>query len=748
MAASSGLLQQSEMLHRRVRTFAQDTLRDRGVLQASLAQARFEALACDIASYQSGRPVDSWAQVISNAVPSDCFKFGHVFRFASADAVCAFRTSGTTAHDTGVHFMRDVSTYEQLSLSWGDAALGLTQEPAPVIVALAPWTGSKTSSSLGYMMQRMMQRFDGASVCERRDAGAFHLDDPLRWLVSERGVDVEGLRKVVTVAYRASTRVVLLATSFALVELLDALSKHVVTLPPGSTVMPTGGFKGRTRTIEPAEMHRELRRVFGDVDLVGEYGMTELTSQLYEAGARFGSLRGESGVYLEPPWLKVVPCDPRTLEPVSDGDVGLACFVDLGNVDSAVAIVTQDLVRRAGNAVQLLGRQPTAPLRGCSLAVEALLHTKGGVENTAVTRSNSRRSVQESSQAFDAGKSRVLELVDAVVRCKRDLVLDEPLMRRIAASGFMSLQGAKLALELALETAPSADEVDELVARSQQRVTSLDESTVWVVLSSTVFTAAHRAVALALSLSSRVKLKPSRRQPHFAQALWRASNGLFELVEDVTPNRGDVVMVFGSDESIEAIRKNVGPGVTVRGYGHGMGVAVITSGADLEQSTKGLALDMVLFEQQGCLSPRVMFLDTACDAAEFDQRLIAELQAWQTRVPPEQADAHIARAAWERRVAQTLGEVSVCGAGFIAHYTEQWCATHRLPLSSAPRSISVVHTKRPLSQLAPIAQQVTCVGFAGDEATARQLAHHLPGIRHVPLGMMQRPRFDGPVDLR
>jgi hypothetical protein len=107
--------------------------------------------------------------------------------------------------------------------------------------------------------------------------------------------------------------------------------------------------------------------------------MTELTSQLYEATIRESALAARHpaappGVYFEPPWLRVTPVDPTTLLPVPEGEAGLARFIDLGNVDSAVSVVTQDLVRRVSGGIQLLGRQPGAPPRGCSLAIEALLH--------------------------------------------------------------------------------------------------------------------------------------------------------------------------------------------------------------------------------------------------------------------------------------------------------------------------------------------------------------------------------------
>ena len=94
--------------------------------------------------------------------------------------------------------------------------------------------------------------------------------------------------------------------------------------------------------------------------------MTELTSQLYEAP-------GNPGIYLEPAWLRVIPVDPATLAPVSAGEIGIARIVDLGNVDSAVVVVAEDLVRRSGPGIELAGRRSGAPPRGCSLALEALL---------------------------------------------------------------------------------------------------------------------------------------------------------------------------------------------------------------------------------------------------------------------------------------------------------------------------------------------------------------------------------------
>ena len=128
-----------------------------------------------------------------------------------------------------------------------------------------------------------------------------------------------------------------------------------------------------------SEQPRGVAEAFGIAPshVVSEYGMTELTSQLYEATLPGSALEaerhGRPGVYCEPPWLRVIPVDPVSLEPVATGEVGLGRIVDLGNVDSAVAIQTQDRVRRVAGGIELLGRVPGATPRGCSLAIEEFL---------------------------------------------------------------------------------------------------------------------------------------------------------------------------------------------------------------------------------------------------------------------------------------------------------------------------------------------------------------------------------------
>lgn len=368
----------SDRLHERVQSFASGASQE-SFDELALALARFQAEASE--GYRRllrsrGVKLERVGDIAP--VPSDAFRLTRVATFGPELDEVKFHTSGTTTSERGTHSMRRSDTYRKLSLAFGRHAL-LGPAGRAVVVALAPRPQDPPTSSLGYMMARFMEAFDGAAL--GRPSASFSPSGPARFLLSENGIDLAGLRHACQVADERGLPLLVLGTAFALVRLVDDLGDARLPLPPGSVVMQTGGFKGKSRELTMEQLRSSVSRAL-DLEaarVVGEYGMTELTSQLYEATIVESGLGREHpnakpGVYFEPPWLRVTPVDPVSLEPVADGEVGLARFLDLGNVDSAVSVVTQDLVRRAHGGIELLGRQPGAPARGCSLAIEALLH--------------------------------------------------------------------------------------------------------------------------------------------------------------------------------------------------------------------------------------------------------------------------------------------------------------------------------------------------------------------------------------
>jgi hypothetical protein len=193
-----------------------------------------------------------------------------------------------------------------------------------------------------------------------------------RWL----DLRVEGIEHVPT-----SGPVLLAGTAFAWVHWLDAIERRGLTvrLPTGSRIMETGGFKGRSREVPRPELYALLTGRLGiPADhIVNEYGMTELLSQFYEPVLREGCPGVGARRHVGPSWVRTRILHPETLRELPDGEPGLLAHLDLANLYSVSALLTEDLGVRDRDGFRVLGRAPGAEPRGCSLVMEELLSLPG-----------------------------------------------------------------------------------------------------------------------------------------------------------------------------------------------------------------------------------------------------------------------------------------------------------------------------------------------------------------------------------
>jgi hypothetical protein len=342
----------------------------------------------------------------------------------------------------------------------------------------------------------------------------------------------------------------------------------------------------------------------------------------------------------------------------------------------------------------------------------------------------------------DTPRERVLQLVTAARR-----LLDEqdPIGRRARevlprATG-LSREGVELALSRSLEVMPTDEEVEALVASVPST------SRAHVLLSSNVFVGAHRAIALALASAAQVEVRASRREPEMAALLHEASGGLFRRVEELAPLPGDHVWAYGRDETLEALRGDLPSGVVLHSHGSGLGVAVLGEAAeDIAAEARELALDVVVFDQRGCLSPRVVLVEGSAERARgFATELARELARLEGSVPlgvmsaDERADLI--------RYRDTLlyvAEVFPAGRGYVGLDVE----LQRVYLPPVGRNVHVlrVDTFEPL--LEPLRTAISAVGVAGDALLSARAAACLPEARVSAFGRMQAPAFDGAVDRR
>ena len=322
------------------------------------------------------------------AVPTDVFR--HV-RLASdeAPARVTFRTSGTTSGQRGEHHHISTRCYDAGALLHARRLL-----PTPPggwrFVNLTFPPDTHPDSSLSHMVALFVRELGDGDPSSAR----FHL--------GPSGIDASSVREALQRAAHDGAPCLVFGTAFALADVLDLCPP--VTLPPGSVVIETGGFKGRREALEPSAFRDAISRQLGVPTgrIMSEYGMTELSSQLYtRLQEQLGSLADvgqptnagpltdvaalaggaaqpislpdpQPRLLVPPPWLLVRACDPEDLRPLPSGETGILRFVDLCNVDSVVAVQTSDVGRVTPGGVELLGRAPGSTPRGCSLAIEEL----------------------------------------------------------------------------------------------------------------------------------------------------------------------------------------------------------------------------------------------------------------------------------------------------------------------------------------------------------------------------------------
>ena len=346
-------------------------------------------------------------------------------------------------------------------------------------------------------------------------------------------------------------------------------------------------------------------------------------------------------------------------------------------------------------------------------------------------------------KAADAARERVERLLAAA----RELVdphhpLGRRARRELPALTGLSAAGVERALERCLEHSPPAAELDRLLTSVQPSPVS------HVLLSANVFTAALRAVALGLAASSRVLVRPSRREPLMAQLLAEGAPGLFEVVDSLQPLGGEQLWVYGSDSTVEEIRAAQQPGVLLRAHGHGYGavVAELTARTETTALASAVARDIALFDQRGCLSPRLLL----CLGDERQVRALAASLA-EASVQVER-QLPLGRLTPAERAAQArygesiryLGELFEAGAARVGLATQPDLILH----PPAGRCLHVLRVEQLERTLGSVAAELVTVAVQGSEALWRRVGELVPQARLAHPGAMQAPPFDGPVDLR
>lgn len=307
--------------------------------------------------------LQDWKQI--PPIPIQAFKGLTLSCEPIEEAEAVFMTSGTTNADKKGRQYHPTLRVWDASMAGPFKTFVLPDRERMTIFVLSPAMDMNRNSSLSRYLTKAIE--------------CFGTSDSRFFYSQEAGLDMEGLGGALKECVRRNDPVLLLGATFSYVHWLDYCKEQDfrVALPEGSRIFDTGGLKGQSREITADELYQAFYEHFSiERDgCINMYGMTELSSQIYDRTIRSRYLTGEA-VYEKagPAWVRTLVLNPDTLEPVPDGETGVLAHYDLANWNSALAILTEDMGYKTKDGLVLLGRIKGSEARGCSIAVDQLMN--------------------------------------------------------------------------------------------------------------------------------------------------------------------------------------------------------------------------------------------------------------------------------------------------------------------------------------------------------------------------------------
>jgi hypothetical protein len=235
-------------------------------------------------------------------------------------------------------------------------------------------------------------------------------------------------------------------------------------------------------------------------------------------------------------------------------------------------------------------------------------------------------------------------------------------------------------------------------------------------------------------------------------AEWPGGKG--EL-EKVLFEEGDYVTATGTDEALASIRQRMPQKTRFLGYGHRVSFGYVAAKAlesgNLRVVIKRAATDVVAWNQLGCLSPHVIYVQTGMVRPEkFAEALAEALTDFEASEPRGELKAEAAaaitsrRAIYEMRAAQGP-ETQIWASKNSTAWTVIYEAEPRFQTSCLNRFIyikAVEDLRQTLQAAENVRGQVATVGLAAPGNMVEELVNELAqwGVERIcSLGQMQNP---------
>ena len=290
------------------------------------------------------------------AFPTDAFKHELVTSFPKELAVMAQLTSGTTANKRGQIFRDQLGRELIFEANRVMTAAYLFPDQSELeangrkcrVLILAPSPQMAPSMGMAQGMEETRVRF-----------GA----DNSRFVLNKSGIDIRGMIRAFEEAEASGQPIAMIGATGAFVYFFNACRAKGVSfrLPPGSRIGDGGGYRGRFGEMDRQAYYQQAWEVLGiDADhCINVLGMAESATNFFENRLREQTqgLPVSERRMIPPPWTRTDVVDPKTLEPLPPGEIGLLRHFDLTNLPTVLAVQSDNLgVSYEDGSFRIIGR--------------------------------------------------------------------------------------------------------------------------------------------------------------------------------------------------------------------------------------------------------------------------------------------------------------------------------------------------------------------------------------------------------
>ena len=243
--------------------------------------------------------------------------------------------------------------------------------------------------------------------------------------------------------------------------------------------------------------------------------------------------------------------------------------------------------------------------------------------------------------------------------------------------------------------------------------------------------------------------------PLFLQALQQVDQGLSESIV-LIPDRSEIsaihdafhwanlIILYGSDQTIDFFRTHISPDKKTITYGTKYSVGIVSREESSRWVADAAARDIALYDQKGCLSPHIYYVEEGVvTPLQFAQWVAEALE----KIPPSKGPIHAETASM---IQQLRGTIPLTGGTlFASQESVNWTVLYDPDRSFTPSPLSRTIFIKPVrdiseipSLLEPVQYHLQAVGVAIASARLPPQLDALGRLgvsRICPIGTMQEP---------